>query len=636
MLEALRSFVGGWVAKVLLGLLVLSFAVWGIQGSILSGLSGNAVAQVGETDVQAREFYAAYQRRVNDIQRRSGARVTREQARLFGIDRQALGEVTAYATLDEFAREQGLGLSDDMLARMLRENDAFKDSTGAFNRDAFTRAVYEAQMRESDYIELQNKSAVRGQLTEAIAAGDVLPAAFDKAMLEYAQTKRDFAYLTVTPTVAGAPPAPTDAQVEAYFEANKQRYAAPEYRTLTILSLTPEDIAKPDAIAAEDVKADYERRIASYRTPERRRVQQLVFPSREKADEAAKALSEGALFESLVTEAGRTIADTDIGLLDKATLQSRSNQAVADAAFTLAPNEVSPVVQGPFGPVMLRVTEITPEATRELSEVEAEIRKDLALRAAADEIGNLQQVIEDRRAGGGTLAQAAETAGVQVRVVEAIDRTARDKDGNVISDLPNSADLIRTAFSTDVGAQAAPLDLGSAGFVWVETTAKEDARDRTLDEIRQKVVADWTADEQAQMVEKKAEELKARLGEGLTLEAIAADAGLDVATTGPLTRNGSTQFFPAEAVQKGFLVGPNASYVADAPNAPTKLLVQVRETTGPTDDKLAEAVRERAQSGAADDLINQMIANLQGRYEIVQNPALIERVVTQGGAGGTY
>ena len=630
MLESLRSFVGGWVAKVLLGLLVLSFAVWGIQGSILGG-AGSGVAQVGETVVQPREYFSAYQRALNAVQARTGSRLNREQARLFGVERQALGEVTAYATLDEFAREQGLGLSDDTLARLINENEAFRDSTGQFNRDAFRRAVYEAQMRESDFIVLQNKSAVRAQLTEAIAAGDILPSAFDKAMLEYATTERDFAYFNVTPAIAGEPPAPSEEQIAAYFEANKQAYAAPEYRELAILTLTPEAAARPDEVSDEDVKADYEARINAYRTPERRQVQQLVFPDREKAEAAAKALGEGALFETVVTQAGRRIGDTDIGLLDRGTLQARSNAAVTDAAFSLDLNATSDVVDGPFGPVILRVTEVRPEAVRSLDEVKDEIRREIAVRRAAEAIERQQEAIEDVRAGGASLQEAASQQGLTIRTVEAIDRSARDKDGTVLTDLPNSAALIRTAFETPVGGQAAPLDTGSAGYVWVETLGIEEARERTLDEVRERIIADWTAAEQAKLIDARAEALKARIEEGETLQAVAADVGAEAGSTGFLQRTGQNRFFPQNAVQSGFSVGPNGVFIAQAPNPPVKIVGQVREVKAPSQEALAQAIRERAQSGAADDLVNQMIANLQSRYAVTQNPALIEQTLTYGG-----
>ena len=90
MLEALRSFVGGWVAKALLILLVGSFALWGVSGSILGNSDNTTVAQVGETKVTIREYLSAYNSNMSDVQRQAGRRLTRDEGRIFGVEARAL------------------------------------------------------------------------------------------------------------------------------------------------------------------------------------------------------------------------------------------------------------------------------------------------------------------------------------------------------------------------------------------------------------------------------------------------------------------------------------------------------------------------------------------------------------------
>ena len=628
MLESLRAFVGSWVAKVLLILLVGSFALWGIEGGMFGGGHANSVAAVGDTKISANTFVGVYNRALGETQQQIGRRLTRDQARVFGVESRALGQLVSWATLDEFARRNGLSLSEDTLARLIAENPAFHDSSGKFNRDLFRRAVFEAQMREGDFVELQNASAVRNQLTEAFATGPVLPDVFKNALAQYTDQERRFNWIVITPQMAGAPPAPTDDQLTSYFEANKATYRAPEYRKLTILALEPKDIADEAAVTDAEISADYESRKASYAKPEQRRVQQIVFKSQEKADEAVKALQEGSVFESILAENNVQLSDADLGLQSKSGLP----QAISDQAFALKLNETSEIINGPFGPTMIRVTEIEPAKTTGLDEVESEIRKDLALRRAADTIISLQETIEDIRAGGVSLADAADQLGYKPRIIDAVDSTGRDDKEQIISDLPSSQKLLSEAFQSTVGDQPTPVDIGSAGYVWYEVVEITEPRDRTLDEVKEKAVRDWTEAEQSKLLLAKAEELKKRLEAGGDFSTIATDMGAELKTTQPLKRNGREEGFANSATQAGYAGAANHTAIVDSEKPGEKILLKVAEIKAPEAQAVAvpENILTTANQGAAEDLLAQFITNLQSEYPVTQNPVLIDQVLSRG------
>jgi peptidyl-prolyl cis-trans isomerase D len=628
LLESLRSFVGSWVAKILLVLLVGSFALWGVSGSMLGGSNANSIAQVGETNVSVRQFLSSYNRNMADVQRRIGRRLTQEEGRLFGVETRTLGNVVAFAVLDEYARLQSLSLSDDTLAKMLAENPQFRDSSGKFNRETFRRAVYDAQMRESDYITLQNASAIRGQVMQSFATRGILPSVFSDAMRDYTHEERKFSYVTITKKDADSPADPDDQQLKAHFESNLKNYAAPEYRKLELLKVEPSDLADETAISDEDIAADYESRLDTYQTAEQRRVQQIVFKSKELADAARKSLDEDALFETVLTDNKVTLSDADLGFLTKDKLP----KALQDAAFSLELNTPSAILQGPFGPTILRVTETTPSSTRPLDEVKDDIRKDLALRKAADSLIDIQETIEDARAGNTPLADIGNRIGITTRIVEAVDRSGRTPDAVTVEDLPSSSDLLDQAFQTESGSQASPLQVGTSGFVWYEVVSITAARDRTLDEVAERVKADWIAEEEARLVNEKAEALKKRLVGGGNLSEIALESGLLVQTTGFLKRNGQLEGFPQSATSVGFSGDAETVAITDGANPAEKLLIAVTEHKG-IEAQLVEVPKEQidqANQGAADDLLNQMIANLQNTYTVTQNPILINQALTQG------
>ncbi len=626
-LGALRSFVGGWIAKVLLVLLVLSFAVWGISGSILGGGYTNSVASVGETKVSVRDFLGNYQANLNRTQQQLQQRLTTEQARLFGVERAALNQSVAFATMDEFSRELNIGLSDDKLAQLIGQNTVFHDSTGAFSQERFRQAVYQAQMRESDFIDNQNRAAIRSQIAQAVAAGNLLPDVYKNALSSYASEERKFSYIVITPEIAGEPQDATDQQLKEFFEANKARYKAPEYRKLSILSLEPKDIANGSALDDETLKADYEAKKASYEEPEKRRVQQIVFSSREKADAAAKDLSEGAFFESVLRDNNIKLSDADLGLVIKSGLPD----ALQDAAFALELDETSQVVDGPFGATILRVTEIEEAKITPFEDVKEDIRNDIALRTAADQIINIQETIEDARAGNLGLEEVASQVNLKTRTIEAVDATARDEQGNIIADIPESSQLLRQAFETEVGGQSSPLDIGSTGFVWYDVLEIKPSRDRTFDEVKERVVQDRLAEERGKAVSKKAGLVVSRLKKGESIAKVAEELETELKTTGFLKRSGQEEAFPPTATQAGF--GGDKKLVVSTPaiTPGSEIVLTVNETKRPEAEisNLPQNQADSVNGELADDLITQLISNLQNSYPVTYNQPLIQQALTR-------
>ena len=112
MLDSLRKSSQSWVAKGLLLLLLASFAVWGVSGQIITGGAGDAVVTAGQTKVSVLDYRLAYDRQLAVYSKQLGERVTREQARLFGIDRKMLGQLVAGAVLILFMRRPGVPLFD--------------------------------------------------------------------------------------------------------------------------------------------------------------------------------------------------------------------------------------------------------------------------------------------------------------------------------------------------------------------------------------------------------------------------------------------------------------------------------------------------------------------------------------------
>ncbi|RUX37177.1 peptidylprolyl isomerase, partial [Mesorhizobium sp. M7A.F.Ca.CA.002.11.2.1] len=615
MLGILRSAAGTWVAKGLLVLLVLSFLVWGVSGRLMGGLAGHdSVITAGGTKVSINEYRLAYDRQLAVMSQQFGQRLSHEQAKALGVDNQVLAQLVSGAVLDEQARKLGLGLSKDRLAELTREDPAFKGPGGQFDRRTFEYMLQQIGMRPEDYLKNRAQVAVRQQIVEAVSDGLKAPDTFFKAVALYRGEDRTIDYLTLPKALVEPIVAPSDSVLSAYFEANKKTYAAPEYRKFSYVRLEPVDIMDPTAVTDQQVSDDYNKNKARYTTPELRTIEQLVFKTPDAAKAAFDSLKAGATFDKLVTAEGKTPADTLLGTLAKDKI---ADKAVADAAFALNANEVSQVVQGAFGPVLLRVTEIKPEVVKPLAEVSDQIRKDLALGEASRILLDVRDNYDDTRAAGSSLADAAAKLKLKVVTIDAIDRSGLRPDASIVKDLPQSPELIKAVFDAEPNTENDALTTADNGFVFYEVASITPARDRTLDEVRQKVVADWTAAETSKRLAAKADELEKRLKAGATLDVIASELKLEKQTKRGVKREADDVDFGKEGAAAMFGVGEGGTGLIPSPTGDGEILYKVAEVFEPAGAD-ASSVPDDAQksftSGMSDDLLDQLVAQLQTQY----------------------
>ncbi|MCX8997779.1 SurA N-terminal domain-containing protein [Rhizobiaceae bacterium BDR2-2] len=628
MLDTLRKASKTFVAKLLLILLVASFGIWGVSSSIVNDNS-SAVVTVGDQEVSAQEFQLAYQRQISDLSRQFGMRISAEQARAFGIDQQIYAQLAAGAALDQLADDMKLGLSKDRLASLIAEDPAFRAVNGQFDRQLFTQRLRNAGLREDDYILERSKVAVRSQIVDAISDGFTPPQVLTDALKHYRDEARSVDYLLLTYANIDPVKAPTDDVLAEWFEGRKNRYRAPEYRTFSYVKLEPSDIADASGISEDDMRAEFERRKDSYRKAETRTIEQLTFPNKEMADAAALELRKGDVtFDRLVSDQGKTSADV---LLGDFTRDGMPDPTIAEAAFAVSTDGgTTPVVEGIFGPAIIRVTNIRPESARSFEEAQEEIRKDLAETAAVEEVHSIHDRYEDLRGGGSTLEEAAQQLNLTAVTVNGIDAAGKDEEGEEVKSLPAAQALVAEVFKTEVGQEALPVNVGQAGYVWFDVKDVTPERDRTLDEAREAVLADWTAEQQRETLAALAATLEDRIQKGATIADIAGELGIAVETKAGVRRLADDPVLGPNGVAAAFS-GPLGT-VAEAEGADRQsriLLVVTDVSDQPTFDALEDQNQQIAAIAAAagDDILDQMVGRLQAEYGVTINRTLAEQAM---------
>jgi peptidyl-prolyl cis-trans isomerase D len=629
--KASSTWIGRAVMAVIMGGLVVSFAIWGI-GDIFRGFGANSVAKIGDSEISIEQFRRYFADRLQQYGQQAGRPITPDQARATGLDRQILGQLVAETALDQQAGTMRLALSDPDIAQRITSDPSFLGANGQFDRQRFEQIIRNAGFSEGRFVDEQRRVLLRRQIAQTISGELKVPATTLAAINQFQNEKRSIEYVTLAAAQAGDIAGPTPEVLAKYFDDRKVLFRAPEYRKVTLLTLTPADLAKPDAVAEADAKNYYEQRKEIYGTRERRELHQIVFPKAEDADTARQRLAKGLSFADLAKERGINESDTDLGLVAKNEI---IDPAVADAAFTLKSGEISAPVKGTFGTVLLQAGKIEPGTQKTYEEVAPQIKREMAESAAKSQINTLRDKIEDERAAGSTLAETAKKLGLKSITYDAVDRSGRGPDDKPVAGLPKTPDVINAAFTSDVGVDSEALPVPGGGLLWYDITGITASRERSLEEVKDQVAGRWRDDEIAKRLQIKADELIGKLKAGAALKQVAEASGLTVATVSDLQRGKAAGFVPAKVVGDVFKT-PKGSIGGTEGETPTQRFVfRVTDVIEPTLDANTADVKRLAaslQNSFADDIIGEYIGRLENDYGVAINQPALNQVIGGGAA----
>jgi len=594
---------------VVMGILIVSFGIWGIA-DIFRGFGQSTLAKVGHTEISTNEFRQIFTDRLQQMGRQFGRPLTMEQARAFGFDRQVLQQIIAEAALDEEARRLGLGVSDAEIMRGIYTDPLFKGVGGGFDPQRFQSIVRQMGYTEPRYLADRRKIALRRQIVDTMTAGLQPSKTLLEALSRFQNEQRSIEYIKLGAAQAGTIDPPSPETLAAYFDDHKAQFRAPEYRKIAFVAITPEDIGKWSDVSDEDAKKLFEQRRDRYGSPEKRQVSQIVFPNVEEAQAARSRIESGLSFEDLAKERNLNSADVDLGLVAKSGIL---DSAIADAAFSLSSGEVSQPVKGRFGVTLVKVGTIQPGIEPSYESVAQELKKDIATERARNEVATLRDKMEDERGGGASVIEAAQKLGLNPVTVEAVDRSGLTPDGQPVKSIPPGLNVVAQAFNSDVGVDNDPIQY-KGGYVWYDVLGITPPRDRSLDEVKDKVEARWREDEIANRLRTKATEMVQKLGQGGKLADEASSLGLKVETASGFRREGSVPGVPEGLITAAFRTAKDAAGQTPGTGGTEWFVFRVTDVTTPPVDLASSEMKnlkDTLQRSMSDEQLAQYVARLQ-------------------------
>ncbi|HEU0134339.1 MAG TPA: SurA N-terminal domain-containing protein [Allosphingosinicella sp.] len=518
----LSIFRRGFMAKIMLVILAIGlFAIvitgFGTGGSGLGGVSGasaGTVARIGGEELTSVRLRDETQRQLDRLRREQPELDMAAFLRQGALEEvmQQLIDLTASAV---FAREQGLGVSRQMIDREIASIPEFHDLTGRFD-DATFRAVLarenltEAQVRE-DFATRILQRQLLGPAARAAYVPNAIANQYASLLLE----TRSGIVGAVPSTAMGAGAEPSEAELTAFYRTSQGRYTIPERRVIRYAVFGPGNVAAQSQATEAEIQAAYKSDPA-YAARETRSLSQVVLQDQAAARALAQKVAGGTSFAAAAAQAGFGASDIALGANTREALAAKSSPAVATAVFGAAEGATVGPVRSPFGWHVVKVDDVVISPARPLEAVRGELAAQIQQRKAQNAVNDLASRIENAIGDGSSFDEIV--AAQKLAVKETVPVTAAGAAPGIAGwqAPPELKPLLEGAFALEPGEDPAVETVQeNQTYAIVAVTRSIPAAAPPLAEIRDRVKSDLIVRRASERARAVASAIVARINGGM-------------------------------------------------------------------------------------------------------------------------
>lgn len=541
MLANIRVLAKSPFAAVLFGLLVASFAVFGISDIFKNPIVKDAVVQAGSRSLSSADFKQAFDANRKRYEQQSGQAITTEQAVAMGFEKQLASTLADGQAFAELLSRMKLRPSDKLIVNEIRKAPTFFDPiTGKFDKKSYDSWLMQqgitAQVLETEF----RDGIAENHFFTGVMAGLQAPRLYGAVAATFVREGRTFSWFQLSPAVVGPPPVPTDAELNAYIKANTQRFTKPEMRQLSVVRFSVQEIASTMTANPADVQKRFDFEKDALSTPEKRSVVQIPIKDKAKAADAVARLRKGddptAVAKSLGVQPAIYTDSPKTAIADR---------KVADAAFALTEGEVAGPVDGALGVAVIKVVKIIPGKAATLEEARKRIEGEILKNAATEKVYDQVQKYQDTRAAGAAMAEAAKKLNLQIITLPPIDAQGRDP---LTRQLNLPAKALEAAFTLPAGGETDMDEVAPGEYFAIRVDKVAPSAPVTLAEARPAILQTYMQETGLKRYQAKAEELAGRIRKGESLEAVAASVRSPLRKTADMRRDGNGLPFSREFV----------------------------------------------------------------------------------------
>jgi len=535
MLTTIREKTQGIFATFILILVVVPFALWGINSYFDSGSKIN-VAKAGDIDISQ----IKYRREIDRLRGQVGpATLDNPQ-----FKQRILDSLIDQALLVHDAEAQGYRLSDARLAQTIRELPYFQ-------RDGrFDSVLYEATLRREGMNLHEFESRVREenlamQVQAGLSDSGFVTRTDVAALVRLLSQERELAYAVISPDAVMSKEPVSGQEIEQYYSSHTELFQIPEQVRVEYLRFSAGDLNTGDQPTEEDLKKAYTEEAARYVTPEKRRASHILIslPAQATDEQAKETLTKiqdiakqaragadfGALAKKYSTDSATSPGGGDLGEIRRGAIPKE----LEAAAFGLKPGEISQPVRSTYGYHLIKLTSLTPEKRKPFADARKELTDVVRKRKGEEKFFELSEkfrnlVYEQPD----SLAPAAKALGLPIQKSDWFTRAG----GPGIAASPKVA---QAAFEPDVLAQVRnsdAIEISGDTLVAIRVTDKQPAGRKPLAEVRAQIERVLKQEQAKQQAGKLGEAWLRELQAGGSLEALAKKRGFKYQSPKAFTR----------------------------------------------------------------------------------------------------
>jgi len=545
LMQGIRDHATGWIAWVIVILISIPFALWGIN-EYLSPTSNVAVAVIDGTDVSINEFQRTYQRRREQLQSLLGASFDINQLDEDRLREEALDQLINDEVVLQAAREGGMRIGDQQLAHAIQAQPVFNQG-GIFSEDLYQQWLRNQGFSPGRFEYDLKRSMLAEQIVAGIATSAIVTERELEAAVRLQRQKRVIETLTL-PVARFSDMVIADADIRAYYDSNQADYVAPEQVKLKYIELSRDAIASAVQVEDGELRAVYEQRMADFQTPEQRDASHILLTLDDDADEATVAATRerleaikaqfdsGASFEELALEHSQDPGSARQGGSLGAISRGVMDPAFEDAVFELALNEVSDPVRSAFGLHLIKVEAIHASKLPAFEEVRDEMRaKYQDEKAEREFVEQVETMVTLAFEDSESLQSVGDALGLTPGVSDWVSPQVTSNSG-----IGRSPAVIAAAFNPDVlrdGFNSEPIELDPSRVIVLRIAEHRPSRQQPLEEVQDSIRRTLAAREARKLAADSGRTLLERLRSGEDRQDVAAQAELEWSGELELTRD---------------------------------------------------------------------------------------------------
>jgi peptidyl-prolyl cis-trans isomerase D len=625
MLSQFRTLAQTPVAKVLFGVLAVSFVIWGVRGAVTSGGFSDAVIRADGRTISSPRFRQMFQEELQQYSQQSGQTLTVPDALAHHVDRQVADGIAGEEAMAAYLARIGIRPSDQqVVGEITKAPRFFNPVTGVFDKDGYKQFVQGLGLTDAEFENILRDQIAQTQFISAIAAGLRAPLLFPALQAVYENEGRTFSYFVLPPSAVPAPAQPTDAQLNGFIKDHADQLTRPEARVFTVAAFSSQKLAQTTAADPAEVQKRFDFEKDTLSTPEKRSLVEI--PVRSAADGQAVA---ARLHKGEDPQAVAKSLNVQPAVYNDSPKTAVADKKIADLAFAMQPGQVQGPVQGDLGQAVIKLLKVTPGHQATLDEVRSKIENEVKLSQAQAQVNKAVQSYEAKRSGGTGLPDAAKAAGATVSTLPPITAQATTLQNQRVNIPPK---LLQAGFALKPGQDSDIVDLGQGEYAALRLEKVVPPSPPPLAEIRDQLVRFVMQQDLMKRLQAKADAIAAGVSKGQSLEAAAAANHLTVQHAPDVLRSAAGKTFSTDLLSKIFLGKPGD--VVDGSDVKPGFVVAKLEAVVPATPQAAAQATANGRDAATQAEVQDFAAAVRSATREVIKPKVDYAKAHQALAGG--